>query len=121
MTDYLPKFKPGEAVSFTASGTVTGGRLQDVSGDRTCINAGADSAKVVGVAAVDAVNGDRVLVFTRAGGVQRLTASAAIAAGAKVISAAGGKIATVGAGTNPIGIALQAAAADGDVIDVLFL
>lgn len=121
MTDYLPKFTPGEAVSFTASGTVTGGRLQAVTGDRTCADAGADVVGVVGVAGFDGVSGDRVLVYTRAGGVQRLTASGAIAAGARVISAAGGKIVTQGAGTNPIGIALQAAAADNDVIDVLFL
>ena len=51
----------------------------------------------------------------------RLVANGAIAAGAKVISASTGKVATIGAGANPIGIALQAAAADLDVIDVLFL
>lgn len=121
MVDYLPKFKPGHAVTFTASGTVTGGRLQAVTGNRTCADAGADASTVVGVAGFDGVSGDPVLVFTRAGGVQQLTASGAIAAGARVISATGGKIATVGAGSNPIGIALEAAAADGNVIDVLFL
>lgn len=121
MADYLPKFKPGEAVTFTASGTVTGGRLQAVTGNRTVADAAADVATVVGVAGFDGVSGDQITVFTRAGGVQRLVASAAIAAGAKVISATGGKIATIGAGANPIGIALQAAAADLDVIDVLFL
>lgn len=121
MADYLPKFKPGQAVTFTASADVIGGRLVSVTGNRTVGPAGADSASVVGVAAVDTVAGEKVTVFTRAGGVQQLVASAAIAAGAKVTSAAAGKIVTQGAGTNPIGLALEAAAADLDVVDVLFI
>lgn len=121
MADYLPKFKPGQAVTFTASAAVVGGRLVAVTGDRTVGPAGADSAAVVGVAGFDAAAGETVTVFTRAGGVHPLTASAAIAAGTKVISAAAGKIATIGAGANPVGIALSPAAADNDVIDVLFI
>ncbi|WP_136036024.1 DUF2190 family protein [Microbacterium sp. K35] len=121
MADYLPKFKPGQAVTFTASADVTGGRLVAVTGNRTVGPAGADSAAVVGVAGFDAKAGERVTVFTRAGGVQQLTASGAIAAGVKVSSAAAGKIQTIGATANPIGLALEAAAADNDVIDVLFI
>jgi hypothetical protein len=121
MADYLPKFKPGQAVTFKASAAVTGGRLVAATGDRTVGPAAADSAAVVGVAGFDAAIGEDVTVFTRAGGVQSLTASAAIAAGAKVSSAAAGKIQTIGATTNPIGLALTAAAADNDVIDVLFI
>lgn len=121
MPDYLPRFAPGAAVTFKASAAVTGGRLQAVTGAKTVADAGADSASIVGVAGFDAVTGEDVTVYTRAGGVQRLVASAAIAAGAQVISAAAGKVATKGAGANPIGIALQPAAADNDVIDVLFL
>ncbi|MEE2816018.1 MAG: capsid cement protein [Actinomycetota bacterium] len=119
MADYLPKFKPGQAVTFTASADVTGGRLVAVTGNRTVGPAGADSAAVVGVAGFDAKNGERVTVFTRAGGVQALTAAGVIAAGAPVTAAANGK-ATTG-GTNIIGLALGAAAADNDVIDVLFI
>lgn len=121
MVDYLPKFKPGQAVTFTASANVTGGRLVEVTGNRTVGPAGADAADVVGVAAFDALSGDTVTVYTRAGGVHALTASGAIAAGAKVSSAAAGKIQTQGATTNPVGLALEAAAADNDVIDVLFI
>lgn len=121
MVDYLPKFKPGQSVTFTASADVTGGRLVAITGVRTVGPAGADSAAVVGVAGFDALAGERVTVFTRAGGVQQLTASGAIAAGVKVSSAAAGKIQTVGSTTNPIGLALEAAAADNDVIDVLFI
>lgn len=121
MADYLPRFTPGEKVTFSASAAVTGGRLVVVSGAYTVAHAGADAANVVGVAAHDAAIGEDVTIWTRAGGVQRLVASAAIAAGARVISAATGKAATIGAGANSLGIALQAAAADNDVIDVLFV
>lgn len=121
MADYLPKFKPGQAVTFTASADVTGGRLVAITGNRTVGPAGADSAAVVGVAGFDALSGERVTVFTRAGGVQQLVASGAIAAGAKVSAAATGKIQTVGSTVNPIGLALEPAAADNDVIDVLFI
>lgn len=122
MADYLPKFKPGQAVTLTVGATaVVGGRLVEVSVANTVIPAAADSAKVVGVAGFDAATGEPVTVFTRPSGVHRLVASGAIAVGAKVISAAAGKIATIGAGANPVGIALTAANADNDVIDVLFI
>lgn len=121
MADYLPKFKPGQAVTFKASAAVVGGRLVAVTGDRTVGPAGADAAAVVGVAGFDAAIGDDVTVFTRAGGVHPLVASGAIVAGVKVSAAAAGKVQTLGATTNPIGIALNAAADDNDVIDVLFI
>lgn len=121
MVDYLPKFKPGQAVTFTASADVTGGRLVEVTGNRTVGPAGADSAKVVGVAAFDVKSGDAVTVYTRAGGVHPVTASGAIAAGAKIASAAAGKVQTIASLNNPVGLALEAAAADNDVIDVLFI
>jgi predicted RecA/RadA family phage recombinase len=92
-----------------------------ITGNRTVGPAAADSALVVGVAAYDTVAGEKVTVYTRAGGVHPLVASGAIVAGAKVISAAAGKIATLGAGANPIGLALESAAADLDVVDVLFI
>lgn len=121
MVDYLPKFKPGQAVTFTASADVTGGRLVEVTGNRTVGPAGADSAKVVGVAAFDVKSGDTVTVYTRAGGVHPLVANGAVVAGVKVSSAAAGKVQTVGSTTNPVGLALEAATADNDVIDVLFI
>lgn len=118
---YTPRFKPGEAVTFRASADVTEGRLVALTGPYAVGPAGADSAAVVGVAAATVVAGEAVTVYTRAGGVQKLVASGAIAAAAKVSSAAAGKIQTLGSTTNPIGLALQAATADGDVIDVLFI
>jgi predicted RecA/RadA family phage recombinase len=108
MADYLPKFKPGESVTYTASAAVTGGRLVAVTasgpGVRSVAPAGVDSAAVVGVAGFDAAAGEPVTVY--GGGVQRLVAAGVIAAGAPV--------------TNRVGLALQPAAAANDVIDVLF-
>ena len=59
----------------------------------------------------------------RAGDIQvkdtvTVEASAAIAIGAKVTSAAAGKAVTAGAAVNILGIARSAAAADGDLIEV---
>ena len=121
--DYLPKFS-GASASFTASAAITGGRLVAVAGNRLVAQASADSAAVVGVAAFDVVTGDPVTVYTRPTGVHSLTASGAIEAGAKVISATAGKVATITTGTetgvNPIGVALEAAA-DLDALYVLFI
>ena len=123
MADYLPRYSSGAAVTLTASEAITGGRLVSVTGNRLVAQASADSAAVVGVAGYDAQAGDTVTIYTRPSGVHSLTASGAIEAGAKVISATAGKVATITTGTetgvNPIGIALQPAA-DLDVVDVLF-
>lgn len=121
MADYVPKFTPGDSFTTTTSADVVGGRLVSVSGSKTVANSGADVATVIGVAGFDALSGEKVTVWPRSGGIHRLVANGAITAGAKVISATGGKVATIGAGTNAIGIALQTAVNDLDVIDVLFL
>ena len=121
MAAYLPKFAGSEPFTKLASADIIGGRLVSASGANTVANSGADVATVIGVAGDDALNGAPVTVYPRPAGVHPLVASAAIAVGAKVMSAAGGKVATIGAGANPIGIALEAAAADLDVIDVLFI
>ena len=114
MADYLPKHTPGQAITLTASAAVTGGRLVAVSGAGTVAPAGADSAAVVGVAGFDVPDGERVTVYR--GGVQRLEADAAIAAGVKVSAGAAGVVSATG--TNRVGLALTAAAKKGDVIDV---
>lgn len=121
MAAYLPKFAGSEPITRIASADIVGGRLVSVSGANTIANSGADAATVIGVAGDDALTGASVTVYPRPAGVHPLVASGAIAAGAKVISASAGKVATIGAGANPIGIALEAAAADLDVIDVLFI
>lgn len=114
MSDYLPKHVPGQAITLAASVKVTGGRLVEVTGAGTVGPASADSAAVVGVAGFDADPGDSVTVYR--GGVQRLIADGAVAAGAAVAAAADGTVSA--AGTNKLGIALTAADEQGDVVDV---
>lgn len=116
MSDYLPKYLPGIAISLSASADVTGGRVLVVSGEETVAHAGADAPRIAGVASRDVKTGERVGVYP-VGGVHRLVAAGAIAAGAAVSTAAAGKVSA--SGDNKIGTALTAAAADGDVIDVL--
>lgn len=117
MADYIPKFIPGDAVTFTASAAVTGGRLVAASGERTVEPAGANSASVVGVAGRDAALGEQVTVYIGRP-VQRLIAAGAITAGDQVGSAAAGKV-SASSGV-VFGIALTSAAKDGDPVDVLF-
>lgn len=107
MPEHLPAFAPGCDVTFTASAAVTGGQVVEITGDMTVGPAGAASAKVVGVASFDAPADFEVGVSTD--GVHRLTASAAVTAGAKVAATAAGTVAL--AATNPpIGTALEAIA-----------
>lgn len=110
MADYSPLFKPGAAVTYSVSADVTAGQVVELTGDRAVAPAGADSARVVGVAAFDAKVGDHVTVHD--GGVQRPYASGTIAVGDKVAAAADGKVVTAGEAVNVLGIAL-AGAADG--------
>lgn len=116
MGDYQPKFQPGEKITRAITATVTGGRLVTVAG----AHAAADSTTWLGVASRDAVNGDRIVLHTD--GVQYLTAGGAIAAGDRVKCGADGKVVTLAAGTDAydclVGIALTAAAADGNELEV---
>lgn len=120
MTDYLPHFTEGAPITRTASAPIIGGQVVIVSGPGTVApSAGAD-AKWLGVAAHDAVAGQEVTVFK--GGVQRPLASAAIAAGDIVVTAATGRVVTnaaPGAGQQ-VGIALSTQAAAGSPVDVAF-
>lgn len=113
MADHLPRYAPGKAVTYTATAAVTGGRLVTVSGDRTVAHTSA-AGVVAGVAARDAAIDQDVLVLD--GGIHELTATAVgIAAGARVVSAAGGLIAALGAGAavDVIGHTEEAIAASG--------
>lgn len=116
MADYIPKFMPGAAVTFTASTAITGGRLVAATGERTVGPAGEDSAGVVGVAARDAKAGEQVTVYIGRQ-IHRLPAAEAITAGTTVSSAVGGKVAATG--TNKLGLALTSAAEADDVVEVM--
>jgi len=118
MAGYLPKTLSGEPLTLPTSADVIGGRLVSVSGAQTVAHAADDSAVIVGVAGFDALSGEPLTIYPLAASIQKLVASAAIAAGARVVAEDLGKIQTIASKTNPIGVALEAAAADGDVIDV---
>lgn len=116
MSDYLPKFKPGEAFTLTATATITGGQLVTVAG----APAAADSVTWVGVASRDVVSGQPVGVYTDC--VQRLTAAGSLSAGTPVKCAANGQVTTWVSGTDNydryVGITLEAAAGAASVVAV---
>jgi predicted RecA/RadA family phage recombinase len=117
MADYLPLFRPGHQVTYTAKAAVVGGQVVVVSGDRQVSPSSGASAAVVGVAGCDAAVGQRVTV--ESDGVQLLTASTAVAAGDLVSAAANGAVAKLaGSPVDPtlaIGVALTSAAAGAPV------
>lgn len=126
MGDYLPRFKPGASITSTASATITGGQVVEVSATGTVGPAGATSLKWIGVAAFDAVSGDKITIHT--GGVQKLVASGTVTAGDIVVCAAAGQVSTLAAVTTPtpadvtgsramLGIALTTAT-NGNIVDV---
>lgn len=122
MADMVPFYFPADTLTCHADGAVTGQRFVGISGARTDDNptvahaAGGD----FGVAARDAADGAKVTVFTV--GVLAVEASGAIAAGARVVSAADGRASTAtgtaGDTVSYVGRALDAAASAGDVIPV---
>lgn len=89
-----------------------------VTGSPTVVVAAAITDEVVGVALTTQAAGEVVAVQSY--GIARCVASAAIATGAKVMFATGAKVATAnGATAKIVGVALEDAATDGDVIPVL--
>lgn len=112
-----------EPISMNAGAAITKDRLVKISAANTVIATAAITDLALGAALHTAASGDNnvpIQVF----GVAKLTAAAAISVGAEVMpdSGGGGKIATAsGATARSVGVALEAAGADGDVISVLLL
>lgn len=102
------KFRPGQDITYRATEDVLARHLVEISGDTAVKHAAAGSLKVAGVALFDAEAGEAPVVAS--GGVRRLIAAGAIAAGDRVAAAANGLVAT--ATTATIGLAI-AAATDG--------
>lgn len=106
MADYSPRYRPGKELSYRATTAITGGQAVIVTGDYAAGVGAAGVTTLAGVATCDAKVGD--LFPVSSGGVQRLIASGAIAAGDRVALAADGKVATATEAT--IGTALKGAA-----------
>ncbi|HEY5482823.1 MAG TPA: capsid cement protein [Propionibacteriaceae bacterium] len=118
MGDHLLKFKPGQAVTFTASTAVVGGNAVEVTGNRTVgVAAAAASTKTIGSAAHDAAINDLVIVHL-SGPVDAFISAAAILAGAEVENATLGKVQTATTG-RILGITLTAATAADQTVQVL--
>jgi predicted RecA/RadA family phage recombinase len=102
-----------------ASALTAGTRVSLSSG--LAVAAGAPNASALGVAIGDApANGIVTVKLNTAGGTHEIKAGGVISAGAAVYPAASGKIlAAQTSSNNAIGIALEAATADGDVIEVV--
>jgi predicted RecA/RadA family phage recombinase len=109
---YSPSKFPADQLTFTAGATITAGQLVYISAADTVSPTSAATGAWVGVAAFDAASGSLVTVYVE--GVHILAASGAIAAGANVIGAAAGAVATIASdasdGQNIVGLALTAAA-----------
>lgn len=105
---------PVLALTIKASGAIVANRFVTPAGDQ----AGADE-NTLGVARSNAADGEQVAVDVL--GTAVVEAGAAIAAGATVKSNAAGKAITWATSGAKIGIALQAAGASGDLIEVLLI
>jgi hypothetical protein len=119
MSDYTPIYLPGNAITGTASATITGRQTLVVSGSGTVAPSSGSSAKVVGLAAADAATNAYVTYYAR-GTVHESTASGAITAGDQLVSAAAGAVSSLAAasgntagdinsGRSVLGIALTTA------------
>lgn len=118
MVDHLLKFKPGQAVSFTATTAITGGQVVEVTGNRSVgVPTAAASLKAIGTAGHDAGIGDQVVVHLN-GPVDTMIAAAAVAAGVNVEAATAGKAQTATTG-RVLGLTLSAATAADQLIQVL--
>jgi hypothetical protein len=116
MADYAPIFNGLPPYTATASATITGRQVLEVSASGTVGPAGAGSVKVVGVAMQDAASG-ALLAVTR-GGIQELTASGTVTQGEQVEAGAAGTVRTLASG-RAIGVA-QTTATTGNLTQICF-
>lgn len=97
--EYLPVFKPGDAITLKASAPITGGQMVVITGVGTVGPAGANAVNWIGVASNDAAINDNVTIY--ADGVQSVTTSGTVTAGDLVVCAAAGAVSTLAAVTTP--------------------
>lgn len=88
-------FSPGDHITVTAGGTITGGQIVVYSANRTVVAAGAGAILTAGVAMHDAASGESLTIATD--GVWPIKATGAISFGDRLITAATGTVAPAGA------------------------
>jgi hypothetical protein len=121
MAQYAPNFFPAFQRTYTAGAAITGGQLVYISAANTVSPTTGAGTVGIGVAEYDAASGANVTVL-QCVGEHLLIASGSISAGDKVISAAGGQVATIASDTTydqVIGTAVTAAT-NGQTVAVLF-
>jgi hypothetical protein len=110
-------------LTFTTGAAVSAKRLVKLSSNTVIHNTATYTDKPLGVAEVAAASGDVVAVaLLSADGTMEMTAGGVISYGADVYAAADGKVtalSTTGGRYRKVGVALEAATADGDIIQVL--
>jgi len=117
MADYSPVYANGIApFTATASATITGGTFVEASTTGAVATSGTASTKVVGVAAHDAVSGQRVTVWPIPGVVHEIVHTAGGTVGDVITSLSTGLAASTAAATaaaagTDLGVALTTAAA----------
>lgn len=107
-------------LTFAAGATIAINRFvkQDTTADRQVIQGSAGTSLIIGVS-LEAGSTTITPIAVQTNGIAKVTAGAAVARGALVASDATGRAVTAATGDTTAGLALMAAGAAGDVIEVL--
>jgi hypothetical protein len=117
----MSQYVDGNTKAFTAAGTIAQYARVLLGSGGTITTAGLTD-KEIGTALEPAASGDTITVRLRtAAGTHKMIAIEALAIGATVYTEASGKVQdTAQATAFQVGTALEAATADGDIIEVLY-
>jgi len=117
----MSQYVDSNTKAFTAAGTIKQYARVTLGSGGTITEAGL-AVKEIGTAMEPAVSGEVISVRLRtAAGTHKMIAIEALAAGATLYTETDGKVQDTAASTSfQIGTALEAATADGDIIEVLY-
>lgn len=117
----MSQYVDSNTKAFTAAGTIKQYARVTLGSGGTITEAGL-AVKEIGTAMEPAVSGDTIAVKLRSGsGTHKMIAIEALAIGATLYTETDGKVQDTAASTSfQLGTALEAATADGDIIEVLY-
>jgi hypothetical protein len=116
----MAQYVDSQTKAFTAAGTISQYQ-RVVLGSGGTITAAVLADKEIGIAQNAGVSGEVINVRLRtAQGTHKAIAAASIAAGANVFSAAAGKVSVSATGAFNLGVALEAATANNDIIEIMY-
>ena len=117
----MSQYVDSNTKAFTAAGTIKQYARVTLGSGGTITEAGL-AVKEIGTAMEPAVSGETISVKLRSGsGTHKMIAIEALAAGATLYTETDGKVQDTAASTSfQLGTALEAATADGDIIEVLY-